>query len=318
MTSPAHDKSPAVPGIAFGAAALAVGLAGFVLDDDPLALLAGGLALLAGLWSLYLAKRLSELNDVHRLVGDELRSVRAESRAKQAELETEIGRLTSASEKSTRRADTPSERANDDRVFEAHLDEALGPDFIDTGIDAYNDGDADDLFGADGEPLDHPAPGVGLDPLSDPVSGLFNEVFYVEMLSARVAAARRHLRPVAAVILEVVDGLPGDQPKPANPDTVTEAIVSTLRESDTAARLQNGTYAFLLEDTPENGAIWTVERVRRQLATDHPNLSLRAGVACYPAHAFSAAELIGASHDALEAARDWRQDRIEVAASVPD
>jgi two-component system cell cycle response regulator len=316
MTSPAHDKSPAVPGIGFGAAALAVGLAGFVLDDDPLALLAGGLALLAGLWSLYLAKRLSELNDVHRLVGDELRSVRADARAKQAELETEIGRLTNAADRSSRTAS--ADAATDDRVFEAHLDEALGPEFIDTGMGAFDDGDADDLFGSDSEPVDHPAPGVGLDPLSDPVSGLFNEVFYVEMLSARVAAARRHLRPVAAVILEVVDGLPGDQPKPANPDTVTEAIVSTLRESDTAARLQNGTYAFLLEDTPENGAIWTVERVRRQLATDHPNLSLRAGVACYPAHAFSAAELIGASHDALEAARDWRQDRIEVAASVPD
>ncbi len=38
-----------------------------------------------------------------------------------------------------------------------------------------------------------------------------------------------------------------------------------------------------------------------------------AGVACYPAHAFSTDELLDQASPALDAAREWKQDRIEVA-----
>ena len=48
---------------------------------------------------------------------------------------------------------------------------------------------------------------------------------------------------------------------------------------------------MLLEDTPENGAVWTVERLRRRMADQHPDLTMWAGVACYPAHAFDAGEI---------------------------
>jgi hypothetical protein len=42
-------------------------------------------------------------------------------------------------------------------------------------------------------------------------------------------------------------------------------------------------------------------------------LTLWAGVACYPAHAFDAGEILTQADAALTAAREWRQDRIEVA-----
>ena len=69
----------------------------------------------------------------------------------------------------------------------------------------------------------------------------------------------------------------------------------------------------MLEDTPENGAIWTMERVRRRLVEDSPDLTLWAGVACYPAHAFDGDDLMEQVRVALTAAREWNQDRIEVA-----
>lgn len=162
------------------------------------------------------------------------------------------------------------------------------------------------------------------DPLVDRSTGLFSENFFNVALDSRVAAARRHLRPVAVVILQVIEGLPAGEPVPADPIFVADAIKATLREADTACRLHNGHFALLLEDTPENGAIWTVERIRRHLAdgsadrTDERVMTLWAGVACYPAHAFGADEVLQAAHHALTAATEWRQDRIEVAVPAAD
>lgn len=154
--------------------------------------------------------------------------------------------------------------------------------------------------------------------LTDPRTGLFSESFFNVALESRVAAARRHLRPVAVVLLEVVEGLPAGEPTEAEATIVAQSITVTLREADTACRLRNGYFALLLEDTPENGAIWTVERVRRQLLGQRDGLTLWAGVACYPAHAFSPDEIMSAAEQALEGAREWRQDRIEVASAAVD
>jgi two-component system cell cycle response regulator len=149
--------------------------------------------------------------------------------------------------------------------------------------------------------------------LTDPLTGLFSEDYFRVAVDARIAAARRHLRPVAVVLLEVIEGLRSDRPQAASPVLVAETVVATLREADTACRMADGRISLVLEDTSENGAIWTVERLRRNLAEAQQGLTLRAGIACYPAHAFSAAELLRRGEDALVSARDWQQDRIEVA-----
>ena len=149
--------------------------------------------------------------------------------------------------------------------------------------------------------------------MTDPQTGLFNEEFFLVTLEARVSAARRHLRPVAVALLEVAEGVRGGEPTPVSPTVVAEGLRLTLREADTACRLPDGRFALVLEDTPENGAVWTVERVRRTLATENPGQTMWAGVACYPAHAFDAGEVLGRAALALEAAKEWRQDRIEVA-----
>ncbi|MEZ5340724.1 MAG: diguanylate cyclase [Acidimicrobiales bacterium] len=162
---------------------------------------------------------------------------------------------------------------------------------------------------------------VGVEPvdtLTDPSTGLFSESFYGVALESRIAAARRHLRPVAIVLLEVVQDLATGAGTGADAHLVAESIRVTLRDADTACRLRSGQFALLLEDTPENGAIWTVERIRRQLLTSQEGLTMWAGVACYPAHAFSSDEIMLAAETALTSAREWRQDRIEVATVAAD
>lgn len=179
-------------------------------------------------------------------------------------------------------------------------------------------------------PVDDGVPGIPLPPtatdgagearstresdlLADPQTGLFSEGYFRVALDARISAARRHLRPVAVVILDVVQGLESGRPVPADPKLVAESISATVRDADTACRMDDGRFALVLEDTPENGAIWTVERVRRRLAESAPGQTLWAGVACYPAHAFDSDEILAQTEQALQAAREWRQDRIEVA-----
>jgi GGDEF domain-containing protein len=153
------------------------------------------------------------------------------------------------------------------------------------------------------------------DSLTDDSTGLYNEGYFTVALEARLAIARRNLKPVAVVLLEVIEGLSSGRARPADPARVAVSIAATIREADTACRMLDGGYALVLEDTAENGAIWTVERIRRHLAAGAPGLTLWAGVACYPAHGFDTDEVLDRADLALDAAREWRQDRIEVASS---
>jgi GGDEF domain-containing protein len=149
--------------------------------------------------------------------------------------------------------------------------------------------------------------------LVDPFTGLYTESYLLVALEARIAAARRRLRPISLVLLEVVDGMRQGRPTNADPRAVARALRDTLREADTAGRLTDGRYALVLEDTNENGAVWTVERLRTTLAGTRPGFTTWAGVSCYPAHGFTLTEILDGAEAALTLAREWRQDRIEVA-----
>lgn len=153
--------------------------------------------------------------------------------------------------------------------------------------------------------------------LLDPTSDLYAEPFFLATVSWRLGACRRVLRPLAVVLLEVVDGLPDGPVVPSNPKVVAAVMRSTLRASDVGARLSDGSYGLMLEDTPEDGAVWAVERFRRRLDARAGTRGLRAGVACYPGQALTAVDMLDAARRALAAAREWPRDRIEVAVTEP-
>jgi len=149
--------------------------------------------------------------------------------------------------------------------------------------------------------------------LLDPTSGLFAEPFFLATVSWRLIACRRVLRPLALTLFEVVDGLPTGPVVASEPNVVAAMIRGTLRASDVAARLSDGAFGLMLEDTPEDGAVWAVERLRRALGTRPGSRTVRAGVACYPGQALTPTDIVDAARGALSAAREWPQDRIEVA-----
>lgn len=151
------------------------------------------------------------------------------------------------------------------------------------------------------------------DHLTDPASGLFSEAYFEVAIESRIASARRRLRPITVGLIDVIDGLGTANAQPADPVWVGALLLETVRESDTVCRLADGGYAVIMEDTPENGAIFCIERLRKAMVEREPQLTMWAGVACYPAHGLTDQEVVGQARRALRAAREWRQHRIEVA-----
>ena len=125
----------------------------------------------------------------------------------------------------------------------------------------------------------------GGDDITDPDTGVFTQVFFDASLGKRISAARRGLRPLTVAMVEVVERVGEPTVAQTAPKPVAEILVETLREADTVARMDAGVFAVLLEDTPENGAIWTLERIRRRISEDLPGRTVRAGMSCYPAYA---------------------------------
>lgn len=163
-----------------------------------------------------------------------------------------------------------------------------------------------------------PTPERGPDPDAAPLtpsradpfegdSGLLTSDYFDIAVTNRIQAARRFLKPIAVVRLRIA------VPLPEAVDAVTDAVVATLRECDTACHLGGDTIGLVLEDTTETGAVWAVERVRRVLLDVAPNTRVQAGIACYPAHAMEPDEVLAHADAALERAAEWPQDRIEVA-----
>jgi diguanylate cyclase (GGDEF)-like protein len=136
----------------------------------------------------------------------------------------------------------------------------------------------------------------------DAETGLPDQRFFELALEGRVAAARRHLWPMTLVLIDItIDAGPGDDRGP------TEALAAfatllrrTLRESDIACRLSGPRFGVLLDDTAEEGGVWTAERLQIGLARDPGRITrLSAGVASYPTHAMRSDEILRQARAAL-------------------
>ena len=140
-------------------------------------------------------------------------------------------------------------------------------------------------------------------------SELLTAEYFNIAVKNRMTAARRFLKPLAIVQLKMT----GNEAPESIDAQASAAVLNTLRDCDTAYVMDSGHLALVLEDTPESGAIWAVERIRRNLASTGDELTVWAGIACYPAHGMDTDEIITQCEEALQRAQEWPQDRIEVA-----
>ena len=176
------------------------------------------------------------------------------------------------------------------------------------------------IFGGDSSPDQSLAlaPSMDMETAMDSVSGLLDQQYFSVLVQQRVAAARRHLQPIAIVIFDV-DGLDRNDGPACDRalGALGNTMIKSLRESDAACRVGATMAAAILEDTAEAGAVWAAERIRGTLHHESgaDTITVSAGIACYPTHALGATELIDRAGSALETARALGRDRLEIATS---
>jgi diguanylate cyclase (GGDEF)-like protein len=156
-------------------------------------------------------------------------------------------------------------------------------------------------------PLPAPPPSAALEPpptdaparIIDAETGLPDERYFAVALDERMAAARRHLWPTTVLLLEL-----GFDESDANHSAGVAEFATllrlTLRQSDIACRLNATTFGVILEDTAENGGVWSAERLQLVLARRVPSVRrLAAGVASYPTHGLAADMILQRAQEAL-------------------
>jgi diguanylate cyclase (GGDEF)-like protein len=146
---------------------------------------------------------------------------------------------------------------------------------------------------------------VGNRSVVDPETGLPDQRYFMLALDGRVAAARRHLWPMTLVLVDLAIGTAsGEEPGPAPTlHAFADLIRRTLRESDIVCRMPGNRFALMLDDTAEEGGVWTAERLQIGLARDPGRVTrLSAGVASYPTHAMQADEILRQARAALSRA----------------
>jgi diguanylate cyclase (GGDEF)-like protein len=150
----------------------------------------------------------------------------------------------------------------------------------------------------------------------DVPSGLLRERFVAVVLQQKVAASRRKITPLSVLAIEL------DRLRTASRAAIDDGMKvlgdvlrATLRESDAACRLGDVLAISVLEDTDQHGALLAAERVRAALKTVSSDaLTVSVGIACYPAHALDAPELVTRAGEALGIAKAGGWDRVATAA----
>jgi diguanylate cyclase (GGDEF)-like protein len=165
----------------------------------------------------------------------------------------------------------------------------------------------------------------------DGLTGLWNRAHLDERLAEEVAAANRHHRPLAVVLLDV-DHFKRVNDQYGHPfgdmvlQRVADALTGTVRVSDTVCRYGGEEFAVILLETSDEHAFIAAERMRVAIMTmtlSHLQRPVRVtasfGVASYDSllesKRDSPSELVSAADRALYAAKQAGRNRVQEASS---
>ncbi|MBN1946490.1 MAG: GGDEF domain-containing protein [Bradymonadales bacterium] len=107
---------------------------------------------------------------------------------------------------------------------------------------------------------------IGMLSMIDVVTGLFNRRYFNKHLAESFAASTRYGRPLTVMLVrvdnqsELVANL-GQELANDVLDTLANTMASIIRRADTAARIDEDLFGFLLPETPRQGASLLVKRL---------------------------------------------------------
>lgn len=95
---------------------------------------------------------------------------------------------------------------------------------------------------------------------------------------------------------------------------VAQTLAKNARQTDVAARYGGEEFAVILPGADSAAALENANRLRTLMSTlPHPAVTISVGVATYPFHGTSSAELIKAADNALYESKRYGRDRVSVA-----
>ena len=158
--------------------------------------------------------------------------------------------------------------------------------------------------------------------LTDALTGCYNRRSFELQLDKEIMMARRTRQPLSLLMLDLdrFKHLNDTAGHDAGDEALRELAIcfrEELRGVDSAARFGGDEFALILPQAVTEGALFVAERVRARIERIHipefGNLTASIGVASFPGHATSRAELFRAADDALYAAKRAGRNRVCVA-----
>ena len=131
-----------------------------------------------------------------------------------------------------------------------------------------------------------------LDPLRDPVTGVFNSLYFMTRLEEEVKRSERYLRDVTVVLLHIDSQF---EPESDAEAELMRAVARVLRRnsraSDILARVEYGKFAVLVPETRSGDAATAAQRLKVQvleylttMGEPYSEVGLEIGTASYPEH----------------------------------
>ncbi len=158
--------------------------------------------------------------------------------------------------------------------------------------------------------------------LTDPLTGCYNRRSFEMQLDKDLLMAKRSHQPLSLVMLDLdklkqLNDSAGHDAGDAALRKLADCFRQELRGVDSAARLGGDEFVLILPQAYAEGALIVAERLRLQIAQieipGFGNLSASIGIAAFPAHGTSRADLVLAADAALYDAKRAGRNRVCVA-----
>jgi diguanylate cyclase (GGDEF)-like protein len=137
--------------------------------------------------------------------------------------------------------------------------------------------------------------------VTDPLTGLYNHRFFHERLRTEMEVARRYDEPLSIIAMDIddfaeVNATRGHPEGDTALGAVADAVRHACRDSDMVCRVGGDEFTIILPNTGCDEALTTSARIRMRVseitAVEGWSATLSQGIACFPAHADSAEELV--------------------------
>jgi diguanylate cyclase (GGDEF)-like protein len=158
----------------------------------------------------------------------------------------------------------------------------------------------------------------------DPLTGLYNRRYLDSTLERELARCKREGQPLSLMLIDIdhfklINDTYGHQAGDEVIKYLADMLSSQARAADVACRFGGEEFLLLLPNMPQDNALEKAEQWRSTFAATtiafgefHMQVTLSCGIATYPGHGTSPAELIRCSDQALYRAKMEGRNRVVV------